>query len=94
MLNGSMITANCQNIKIDVQLKLKGEKIMEVLIVEASKIAIGIVVGAGTIILATIKGWWVSKTPEAKKKFVKVMGKALADGRITQEEYDEIINEI
>lgn len=67
---------------------------MEDLIVEASKIAIGIAVGAGTIILATIKGWWFGKTPEAQKKFLKVMGKALADGRISQEEYDEIFDEI
>jgi len=67
---------------------------MEDLFIEVGKIAIGVAVGAGTMIIATIKGWWQGKTPEAQKRFFKVMGKALADGKISQEEFDAIVDEI
>lgn len=55
---------------------------------------VSFIVGVGSMVIATIKGWWFGKTPEAQKKFLKVMGKALADGKISQEEYDEIFDEI
>lgn len=74
--------------------KLKGDKKMDEVIMSAGTAIVSFIAGVGMIVIATIKGWWHGKTPEAKKSFVKVAGKALADGRISQEEYDEIIDEI
>lgn len=89
-----MIIAKFQDINIVKQRKLKGDKNMEDLIIDAGTAIIGFVAGVGTIVIATIKKWWFEKTPEAKKRLLKMSAKAFADGELTKEEYDAIIDEI
>lgn len=67
---------------------------MEDIVMVAGTAIVSFVVGVGTIVLGTIKGWWHGKTPEAQKRFIKIVIKAAADGKISEEERDEVLSEI
>lgn len=67
---------------------------MEDLVINVGTAIIGFAAGVGTIVIATIKKWWFEKTPEAQKRLLKISAKAFADGKLTKEEYDAIIDEI
>jgi len=67
---------------------------MEDLIIDAGTAIISFVAGVGTVVIATIKKWWFEKTPEAQKRFAKIVIKTCADGKISEEERDEILSEI